>query len=462
LKSRVPRTRDAFSDSKAGSRCVSDLLDVDVVKRRIVITSWGSYGDVFPYIGIAKALAQRGHRPVLATQEFYRATIEHEGLEFSPVGPDVDPNDQATVARIMDPRRGTEVILRDLLMPALRHSYQQLKEAARGADLLVSHPVTFAAPVLAEEVGLPWVSTVLAPISFFSTTDLPAFPPAPRLVHLRRLGPWFGRLMVGLARRVTRGWMEPVYALRRDLGLARGGDPIYEGQFSPALTLALFSRLLAAPQPDWPSNVRTTGFVLYNGSDTTLDSQVEAFLGEGPPPVVFTLGTSAVANAGRFYHESVEAARRLGLRAILLTGGFSENKPDLQLSRDILAADRAPHQLLFPRAAAIVHQGGIGTTGQALRAGHPMLVVPHAHDQPDNAFRVGNLGLSRTVFPGGYKAARVARELERLLIDPRYEQRAKQVASVVGVEGGAETAADALAPLVEGRADVTSVAVGST
>jgi rhamnosyltransferase subunit B len=432
-----------------------------VQQRRIVITSWGSYGDVFPYVGIARVLAQRGHRPVLAMPEFYRTVIEREGLEFSPVGPDVDPNDQATVARIMDPRKGTEAILRDLLMPALRDSYEQLKEAARGADLLVSHPVTFAAPVLADKMDLPWVSTVLAPISFFSTTDLPAFPPAPRLVHLRRLGPGFGRLMVGLARRVTRSWMEPVYALRRDLGLVRGGDPIYEGQFSPTLTLALFSRLLAAPQPDWPSNVRTTGFVFYNGPDATLDSEVEAFLGGGPPPVVFTLGTSAVANAGRFYHESAEAARRLGLRAILLTGGFSENKPNLQQSRDVMAVDRAPHQLLFPRAAASVHQGGIGTTGQALRAGHPMLVVPHAHDQPDNAFRVTNIGVSRTVFPGGYKAARVARELERLLIDPRYEERAKEVASVVSAEGGAEGAADALERFAHGRADVTSVAMGS-
>lgn len=392
--------------------------------------------------------------------EFFRTAIEREGLEFSPVGPDVDPNDQATVARIMDPRRGTEAILRDLLMPALRDSYEQLKEAARGADLLVSHPVTFAAPVLADKMGLPWVSTVLAPISFFSTTDLPAFPPAPRLVHLRRLGPGFGRLMVGLARRVTRSWMEPVYSLRRDLGLARGGDPIYEGQFSPTLTLALFSRLLAAPQPDWPPNVRMTGFVFYNGPDAALDSEVEAFLDGGPPPVVFTLGTSAVANAGRFYHESAEAARRLGLRAILLTGGFSENKPNLQKSRDVLAVDRAPHQLLLPRAAAVVHQGGIGTTGQALRAGHPMLIVPHAHDQPDNAFRVSNLGVSRTVFPGGYKAARVARELERLLIDPQCEARAKEVGSVVSAEGGAEAAADALEPLMDGGADVTSVAMG--
>jgi rhamnosyltransferase subunit B len=414
--------------------------------RRIVITSWGSYGDVYPYVGLAQALARRGHHPVLAMPEYYRAPIEREGLELRSVGPEVDPNDRAIIARLMDPRKGTEAILRDLLMPALRRTYEQLQDALRGADLLVSHPVTFAAPVLAAKLGLPWVSTVLSPISFFSPTDLPALPPAPRLVHLRRLGPWFGRLMVGLARRATRSWSEPVYALRGELGLPRGGDPIYEGQFSPTLTLGLFSRLLATPQPDWPPHVRLTGFVFYNGTDS-LAPEVEAFLADGPPPVVFTLGTSAVGAAGSFYDESVQAVSRLGLRAVLLTGGFAENKPGRERSRDVLVVDSAPHQLLFPRAAAIVHQGGIGTTGQALRSGHPMLIVPHAHDQPDNAFRVLALGVSRTVFPRRYKAARVARELEQLLIDRRYEERAREVAAVVNAEGGAEAAADALAPL---------------
>ena len=109
-----------------------------------------------------------------------------------------------------------------------------------------------------------------------------------------------------------------------------------------------------------------------------------------------------------------------------------------------MLVDSAPHQLLFPRASAIVHQGGIGTTAQALRSGHPMLIVPHAHDQPDNAFRVTNLGVARTVFPRRYKAARVARELERLLGDAAYRERSASVAEIVRAEGGADAAAEAL------------------
>jgi rhamnosyltransferase subunit B len=280
-------------------------------------------------------------------------------------------------------------------------------------------------------------------MSFFSATDTPAIPGAPRLVHLRRLGPWFGRAMLGIARYQTRGWTRGVADLRAELGLRDRGNPLLEAQFSPTLNLALFSRVLASPQPDWPPHVEMTGFVFYNGPDP-LSPELEAFLSAGPPPIVFTLGTSAVGAAGSFYEESAAAVSRLGLRAVLLTGGYEENMPR-HTSPDILIVDRAPHQLLFPRAAAIVHQGGIGTTGQALRAGRPTLIVPHSHDQPDNAFRVTNLGVARTVFPRAYRAARVARELARLVGEPGYAAKASAIAEVIKHEDGASAAADAIA-----------------
>jgi len=410
---------------------------------RILITSWGSYGDVYPYVGLALALQQRGHRPVVAMAEFYRALIESLGFEFHPVGPAIDPDDRALIARVMDPRRGSDVLLKDILMPSLRADYAALDAAARGVDLMVTHPITFAAPVIAQKRGLPWVSTVLAPMSFFSPTDIPVLPPAPFLAPLGRLGPWYGRVVARVARRSTQGWMKPVFDLRHELGLPPGEHPLFEGQFSPALTLALFSRVLAAPQPDWPANVAVTGFVFYNGADG-LPAELGAFLDAGPPPVVFTLGTSAVAAAGPFYEESVDAVRRLGIRAVLLTGGFDQNRPRAALPPGVLLVDRAPHQSLFPRAAAVVHQGGAGTLAQALRAGRPTLVVPHAHDQPDNAARVATLGVARTLLPRSYRGRRVARELEYLLSDKSVAARASEVAAIVGAEGGATAAAVAI------------------
>jgi UDP:flavonoid glycosyltransferase YjiC (YdhE family) len=409
---------------------------------RILIASWGSFGDVYPYVGLAFALKDRGHQPVLATAEFYRPLIESLGFEFHPMGPMIDPSDSATIERVLDPVRGADALVKDLLLPSLDADYASLDLAAQRADVMVTHPITFAAPIVAQARRLPWTSTVLAPLSFFSASDAPVLAPAPYLAGLDRFGPWYGRILSRFARATTRRWMHPVFDLRRRLGLRAGEHPLFEGQFSPMLTLALFSRVLASPQADWPPNVVITGSVFYNGPES-LPPELDAFLKAGPPPVVFTLGSSAVAMAGRFYEESLDAVRRLGVRAVLLTGGFERNVPR-GTSADTFVIDRAPHQLLFPRAAAIVHPAGAGTLAQALRAGRPMLVVPHAHDQPDNAVRVTRLGVARTLRQHRYRGARVARELERMLNDKGVQARAEELGAIVRGEGGAVAAAAAI------------------
>ncbi|HEY3515998.1 MAG TPA: glycosyltransferase [Gammaproteobacteria bacterium] len=409
--------------------------------KRIVISCWGSHGDLFPYIGLAVALKRHGHTPVVATNAGYRAAVEREGVEFTEAGPLIDAS-LATAGelyeRVMDPVKGSEVIVTELLMPKLRETYEQLRAAINGADLLVNHPITYAGPLAAEHAGVPWVSTVLAPLSFFSAGDPPVLPTAPRLTDAPLVGPWLAHTILKLARPTLRRWVQPVDSLRAELGLEPAPHPMIEGQFSRHGTLALFSRVLAEPQRDWPPNVTVTGTVFYNGPEP-LDARLEDFLAAGEPPVVFTLGTSAVGAAGRFYHESAAAAAKLGVRAVMLTGGFAQNRPD-NVPPNVLLVDRAPHQLLFPRASAIVHQCGAGTTGQALRSGKPTLLVPHGHDQFDNARRVRKLGVARGVLPKEYRAERVARDLRALLDDVRYQERAAAASIVVREERGAEAA----------------------
>ena len=119
-----------------------------------------------------------------------------------------------------------------------------------------------------------------------------------------RLSPWVGRGVMALATKKLDKLMQPVFALRAELGLPRGEQPIFGGQHSPAKVLALFSKLLAKPQPDWPRNTVVTGFPFYDRRDyfgeTGTSPDLLRFLDEGPPPIVFTLGSSAVVGGARF------------------------------------------------------------------------------------------------------------------------------------------------------------------
>lgn len=412
---------------------------------RIVLTTWGSYGDINPYVGLSLALKARGHEPVLAAPGYYRSLAEREGIAFHAVRPEIDPTNLDIVARVMHPRRGPEVILRELMLPSVEDAYEDLQSAVRGADLLVSHPITFAAPVLAHKTGIPWVSSVLAPISFFSAHDFPVLPVAPFLKRLERLGAWVAKLLVRVARHSTRNWSMPVYGFRARLGLPPGGDPIYEGQHSPNLVLGLFPRVLAKPQPDWPTNVRITGRVPFDAAHgKALSLELQQFLADGPAPVVFTLGSSAVMTAGDFYEQSIQAVQQLGVRAVMLAGVEGVKRLSGRQSKNVLIVDAAPHSQLFPKAAVIVQQCGIGTLGQAMSAGCPILAVPFAHDQPDNAYRIEKLGAARVVYPAQYRTQRVTQELRRLLDEPKFGQSAREVAAKLRAEDGAAAACDAI------------------
>lgn len=418
---------------------------------RIILTTFGSLGDLHPYLAVARGLAQRGHRPLIATSGVHRAKVEAAGIDFAPIRPD-EPEaaaDPDFYIKVMNLRDGPRYVICEHMMPCLRQSFEDLLKVAPCADLLVSHPLTFMTPLVAEKLSIPWASSVLAPMSFFSSHDPPVLAPMLWLARLRCLGPRFYGPLFNLMRRGLKDWCHEWHQLRTELGLLPAGDPMFAAQHSPRLVLAMFSKLLGAPQPDWPPHVRVTGFPFYDEEHQTLPAELEQFLAAGPAPLVFTLGSAAVMTAGSFYEESQRAAKLLGRRAVLLVGSDPRNLPSAT-SSDVLVVPYAPYAALFPRAAAIVHQGGVGTTAQALRSGRPMLVMPYAFDQPDNADRVARLGVARWVPRSKYSAQRAAQELERLLAEPRYEQRAAEVSREIRSEDGVRAACDALETL--GRA----------
>jgi UDP:flavonoid glycosyltransferase YjiC (YdhE family) len=206
-------------------------------------------------------------------------------------------------------------------------------------------------------------------------------------------------------------------AWRKELGLAPVSRVFKSWVNSPQRVLALFPPWFAEPQPDWPPQLRVTGFVL---SDDTCSPVVpdadreglDRFLRDGDPPVVFTPG-SANRHAAEFFQTAIEATSAIGRRALLVTP-YREHLPT-SLPAHVGHVPYASFSALFPKAAAVVHHGGVGTSAQGLAAGAPQLVMPIGFDQPDNAARLERLNVARVVYPREFVTANVASELRRLL-----------------------------------------------
>jgi UDP:flavonoid glycosyltransferase YjiC (YdhE family) len=411
--------------------------------KRILLTTTGSLGDLHPFIAIGLELRSRGHAVTLATSSLYRSKVEQTGLKFAPMGPHLGIEASEVLNRVIDLKNGPEYLVRRILYPSVPAAYAEVMEALQDTDLIVTHPITFAAQIAAEKTGMPWISTVTAPLSFFSIFDPSVIAPYPWVIKLRAFGPAVYGIIKRLGRLKTRFWLGPITRFRTSVGLPPGQDPIFDGQYSPQRVLAMFSSLMGEPQPDWPTQTLVTGFPFYDQAEhgQGLDPELERFLDTGPPPVVFTLGSSAVQQPGTFYSESLGAIRHLGCRAVLLVGPNSLREP---LPTGTVIFPYAPYSKILPRAAAIVHSGGSGTTAQALAAGRPMLVVPFAFDQPDNAVRLQRLGVARAIPRKSYTARRAQLELEVLLADPAYAARAAQAAQKIAAENGVRSACDAI------------------
>jgi UDP:flavonoid glycosyltransferase YjiC (YdhE family) len=416
---------------------------------RIALATFGSFGDLHPFLAIACELKRRGHHPIVATIPLYQEKVEAAGFEFRPLRTaSMELPDRELMRKALHPRTGPEFIVRKLVMPSLALAYADALTAFDDVSLVIVHPLAFAARLAAETMRIPWVATQLAPMGFISAYDPPVLPGAAFLNRLRPLGPAFFRPLLAVAKIAVRPWTRSYERFRAQLGLPPAPDPLFDGAYSPSLVLALFSSVLGAKMPDWPQQTVVTGFPCYDGEDAALPPALEDFLDAGDAPIVFTLGTSAVHDAGSFYQESAKAAQSLGMRAVLLVGRDAANIPP-GLPATILPVGYASFTLLFPRSAAIVHQGGVGTTGQAMRAGKPMLVMPYAVDQPDNAERVRRLGIARVLTRGNYSATTAARELGELLGDPQYRRNAAAIARQLKQEDGAAVACDLLERYLE-------------
>ncbi len=395
----------------------------------------GSYGDVHPFVGLALALRRRGHRVTLVTNGYFEPLIRRVGIDFVPFGPD----DQSVLDNpdLWHPLRGFKVVM-DTVLPATRQLYDLVASRyVPGRTVVAAASLALGARLAQEKLGIPTATVHLQP-GVFRSIDAPAklgglpMPPwAPR---------FYKRLVYWLADRyfIDPVVAPPLNAVRRDLGLPPVARVLAEWWNSPRVVMGLFPDWFGLPQPDWPPQTVLTGFPLYDERGATeVPAELDAFLGAGTPPIVFTPG-SAMRHAHRFFAESVRACVRLGRRGVLLTR-FPEQVP-ADLPDGVRHFAYAPLSEVLPRCAALVFHGGIGTLAQGLAAGVPLVVMPLAHDQFDNAARVIRLGVGCSILPKAYRGDRVARALEELLTSAAVAENCRSAAARVAASRPLEAA----------------------
>jgi rhamnosyltransferase subunit B len=413
-------------------------------QKHIVIATIGSLGDLHPCLALGRELAIRGHRVTIATTPYYRTKVEGCGLFFRAMRPDWDPTDARMIAACEDLKRGLEVLYREILLPGLKDTYEDLLAVATNADLLITGELVYASPLVAEKRGLPWVSLILSPWSFFSCIDPPFTPNLPALIHIRKASHGLYKAALSLGKLTTRHWSNPVRQLRRREGLPwRASDPVFKDKFSPYLVLAMFSQWFAPKQRDWPAQTLQPGFLHRSSSpDAELPVRLGDFLEDGDPPLVFTQGSTAVHHPKDFYEVSAAVAKRLGRRALLVGGNVSEEQ------FGIFSVPYVPYSYVFPKAAVTIHQGGSGTTGDAMRAGRPMLVVPYGWDQPDNAMRIERLGTGLHLPRKKYTVDAATGAIRRLLDEPHFFMVSTEIGSRIQDEDAVGVACDAIGALL--------------
>jgi UDP:flavonoid glycosyltransferase YjiC (YdhE family) len=425
--------------------------------RKIVIATFGSLGDLNPYVALAHALKRLGFRPVIVASAFYREWIESEGLGFAAMRPDIDE----LAARLgMDiggladrVAREDGFMFRELIFPYLRESYEDVAAASEGAAAIVAHSICFSAKLAAERLGVPLFDGVVSPLFLLSAYDPPLGPRSRFLAQPRSgLALAYNKALGFALTHVLAFQGRPIARLRRALGLPhRRGRALLTGGPYARGTLGLLSPLLAPSQPDHPADLFVAGHTFHDRfTDTAeaLPAGLAEFLAAGEPPIVVTLGSFVVHARSDFYRAAGRAASSLGRRAVLLVADEEREALAEGLPPQLFVAGHVRHSLIFPRAAAIVHHGGSGTCGQALRAGRPQLVVPVFGDQHDNAARVARLGVGRLLPYERCAADRLTKELGALLADARHAQKAREAADRIGCEDGAAAAAAKIAELI--------------
>ena len=392
----------------------------------ILMTTLGSYGDVYPNVGLAVKLKQRGHRVTLFTNPFYAELARKYDVDFIPIGTLEQYEQFANHPHLFDSHQSVNVFFSTLVIPNIRTAYERLSEHIQPADsVIVSSISVFAARLVQEKKRIPNITVHIMPMAFKSAYEspknailtLPDWLPVPA----RRFYWWAADKFV-----VDRMIGPELNGFRKEIELPPVNRILTRWGHSPQMVIGLFPSWFASPQPDWPHNTHLTGFPLFEeDEEAEIAAEVQTFLDAGEPPLVFMPG-SLMKYADRFFETAVQATQSLGHIAILLSRSvrqIPQNFPDT-----LRHFDYVPFQRLLPQTKLLIHHGGIGTCAQALRAGVPQLIQPMAYDQTDNAGRLKKLGVGDWIAPKKWCESFLTEKLIALTTSSEVKEQCQRIA----------------------------------
>lgn len=395
---------------------------------RFLLTPNGTFGDIQPYLGIADRLRSRGHQVTFICNPYFKDLIEGLDHELVPLRTIAELEEYWDHADMWHGRRYWQRGLDYCALRPMRDLYSLIAERYTPGETVVAGPGwSFGARIAQERLGVPLATIHLEPF-WLRSVHRSAVMPLPMITAdwVPRISKRF-QFWIADEFFTDRFLAKPVNSFRSELGLPPAKRFLKTWWHSPQRVIGLFPPWFFASQPDWPAQVRLTGFPLWDRSEVAeLSRDADAFLNAGSPPVAFTPGTEN-RQAEDFFAAGVAACTRLGLRAILLT------RHPKQLPRDLPGGIRhfeyIPLRYMKGRLVAVVHHAGTGTAAQCLRAGIPQVVMPMAYDQPDFAACLGRLGVARILSPRAFSTNTLATTLDYMLKAPIVAERCREIAS---------------------------------
>jgi rhamnosyltransferase subunit B len=361
----------------------------------VIIVTVGSFGDIYPFIGVGRALKNRGHSVTVLANSYFEKTVGQNGLDFVSIGSVDEYFDM--MERSNDPN-WTRFSCDYLAIRPIEPVYEYLANLNnKQHTITVCNPSGFGARMAHDKFGLPMISITLVPTMFPSAYD------PPQIRTIKSYPGWVPRwiyralIYISLHFIYDHYLLSPVNQFRKKIGLEPLKNNAFNWSRSPQKIIGLFPDWFAKPQPDWPAQVELAGFPLFDEgavSENKISAELEEFLSAGDAPIIFTPGTPK-KNFTSFFQNAMEATIRLGARAIFVS--LYEEQIPRNLPPAIKYFKYLPFSQLFPRASVLVYHGGIGTLSQALNAGRPQLVTPWGIDQFDSALRIRRLGVGDAV-----------------------------------------------------------------